>query len=121
MKMIRVLLLLSFGLAACASAEQQPEKKWDVKVTKSGEEKVWVAKLDGSIQCEENPKALTPDVATQQLKKAGVMVFQSRSGHDGMMRVAVCGADTGNTVEVEIAKADLPKARAHGFEPPRKQ
>ena len=111
--MIRLLAILALSLTACTSAEQQPEKKWDVKVkTSGGEAKVWVAKLDGSIQCEKNADALTPSTASQELKSAGIMVYQGRTGHDGMMRTAVCGADTGRTVELEIARADLPKAQA---------
>jgi hypothetical protein len=116
--MIRILGLLALALTACASAEQkaEPEKKWDVKVTTKGEAKIWVYRLDGSVQCEENSEVLTPAAASQELKRAGVVVFQSRTGHDGMMRIAVCGAPTGNTVELEIAEADLPKAQARGFQ-----
>lgn len=113
--------ILALLLVACSSAEQQPEKKWDVKVTTKGEPKVWIFRPDGSKQCAEAPPSLTPSSASQDLKNAGVMVYQGRSGNDGMMRTAVCGASTGNTVELEIAKVDLPKAQAKGYKVLKRQ
>lgn len=113
-----ILLLVMVG---CSGAEQQPEKKWDVKVSTRGEPKIWVFQPDGSKQCAEAPPALTPTSASQDLKLAGVMVYQGRSGNDGMMRTAVCGSGTGNTVELEIAKSDLPKALAKGYQVLKRQ
>jgi hypothetical protein len=104
-------------LVACAGAEQKSEKRWEVKVSKQSEPKVWISKPDGSKQCGEAPASLTPSSASQALKEAGVMVFEGRNSQDGMMHPAVCGAATGNTVELEIFRSDLPKAQAMGFRP----
>ncbi len=102
-------------MAACASAEQKPDKKWEVKVTTKGEPKVWVSKLDGSKQCEPDSAQITPEGAAKSMKGLGILVYQFRSGNDGMMRTAVCGAGTGNTVDLEISQKDLAKAQAQGY------
>jgi hypothetical protein len=108
-------ILLPLTMIACAGAEQQPERKWDVKVTKKGEPKIWITKLDGSKQCEPDSAQISPEGAAKELKGLGVMVYQFRNGNDGMMRTAVCGAGTGNTVDLEIAAKDITKAQAQGF------
>lgn len=118
---MKVIAALALILVACSGAEQKPEKKWDVKVTTKGEPKVWVSKADGSKQCGEEPASLTPEGTAQELKRQGIVVFQFRNGTDGMMHTAVCGAPTGNTVELEVAQADLPKAMAKGFKPLKRQ
>ncbi len=111
------LAILVLGiLTACSGAEQKPEKRWDVTVSKASDARVWVSRSDGSKQCAENPPSLTPESATQSLKKRGVAVFQARTGNDGMIRTAVCGASTGNTVDLEISRLDLPKAQAQGYQ-----
>jgi hypothetical protein len=107
--------LLILFMVACAGAGQQPERKWDVKVSKKGEPKIWVSKADGSKQCEPDSTQISPEGAAKDLKGLGVMVYQFRNGNDGMMRTAVCGAGTGNTVDLEIAAKDLSKAQAQGF------
>jgi hypothetical protein len=43
------------------------------------------------------------------------MVFEAKNGNDGMMHPTVCGASTGNTVEVEIFATDLSKAQTRGY------
>ncbi len=108
-------------LTSCASAEQKPEKKWEVKVSTKGEPKIWVTKLDGSKQCEPNSAQFSPEEAAKALKGMGILVYQFRSGNDGMMRTAVCGASTGNTVDLEISRKDLAKAQAQGFQPMKTQ
>lgn len=107
-----IYLLALFVLAACATEQKKPG--WEVKVTKEGEKKIWVWKHDGSKQCD-SPAQLTASRAAVDLKQAGVMVYQSRTGSDGMMYPSVCGAGTGNTVELEIAMTDLVKAQKSGF------
>ena len=112
-------LFAAFLLVACAGAEQQPEKKWNVKVSTQGEARIWVSKPDGSKQCGEAPAELTPEVAAKEVKSGGIMVFQFRNGHDGMMHPTMCGAPTGTTVELEITRSDLPKVQALGYRVPR--
>ena len=121
--------LLALGsallLVACASAEQKaaqkPERRWDVKVSKGNQseaapsDRIWVAKEDGSKQCEKG-SALTVASATSQFQSAGILVYQGRTGHDGMVRTAVCGSGTGRTVELEIPRNELGKAVSMGFQ-----
>lgn len=102
-------------LAGCVSERPQPERQWGVKVSKQSEPKVWVFKQDGSKQCGMGKANVTPESAMSELKQLGVMVFEARNGNDGMMRTAVCGAPTGNTVELEIFASDLPKAQSRGY------
>ncbi len=107
------LVFLCFGLAACSTAERKPV--WKVKATTASQEKIWVFKADGSRQCAGKKGAISSDFASRQLKAAGVIVFQSRTGTDGQMRAQKCGNPTGNTVEAEISRIDLRKALELGY------
>ncbi|MCO5141900.1 MAG: hypothetical protein M9962_02285 [Oligoflexia bacterium] len=107
-------------LMSCVSAEQKQERQWSVKVSTNRSARVWMNKLDGSVQCENRP-VITPESATSELKAAGVNVFSARKGYDGMMHLAVCGDVTGATVEVEIASSDEGLARALGYNLIQKQ
>lgn len=120
LKMMRALcavfaILFASFLGACVTAEQKDETKWEVKATTASQQKIWVTKSDGSRQCAGRKGALSPAAAAQQLKQAGVMVFQSRAGSDGQMHAQKCGAPSGATVEVEISRIDLRKALGLGF------
>ncbi|RYZ97560.1 MAG: hypothetical protein EOP11_21870, partial [Proteobacteria bacterium] len=83
MKLGLLFSLLTISLLGCASEPVQPEKQWNVKVSTSGQEKVWMWKADGSMQCEKDSAVLDAEKATAELKKAGVPVTQARIGHDG--------------------------------------
>jgi len=67
------------------------------------------------MQCEKGSAILDVDKAEAELKKAGVFAFEARIGHDGMMHTTVCGASTGNTIEVQVAKLDVERAQALGY------
>jgi hypothetical protein len=75
---------------------------------------VWVVKSDGSKSCGVK-KGITPKQASQELEASGVKVQRARMGHDGQMRMMVCGADTGNRVELLIDGQFLPSASEKGF------
>lgn len=111
---VYLLGLALFSLAACTSAEQKPESKWDVKVSQERDQKVWVVKPDGSKQCAKGG-GLTVAKASEELRAKGVIVHQGRNGTDGRMRIQKCGADTGRTVELEISKIDVGIANQLGF------
>ncbi len=115
MRYISLSILATAFLVSCASAEQQPAKRWEVKVKTEGEPKVWVWKYDGSKQCD-TPAKITPESAAQALKRQGVMGYQFQNGSDGRMYPSVCGAGTGSTIELEIARLDLAKAQRQGFQ-----
>jgi hypothetical protein len=110
----KIIVLLSLALSGCAAEQKQPTQ-WKVKTTTESQQKIWVTKSDGSLQCKPKAKALTPDAAAAQLKSAGIPVFQSRSGNDGQMHAQRCGSPTGATVDLEISRIDLTKALGRGF------
>jgi hypothetical protein len=110
-----ILSMTTFFLFACTSAEQKPEKRWEVKVSRQSDSSVWVWRHDGSKQCD-TPAQITPESASQSLKRQGIVVFQSQKGSDGRMYPSVCGAGTGSTVELQISRADLVKAQHMGFQ-----
>lgn len=107
------LVFLCLALTACASAEQKPV--WTVKATTASQQKIWVSKADGSRQCAGKKGAVSSDFALRQLKAAGVLAFQAKTGTDGQMRTQNCGAPTGNTVDVEISRIDIKKALELGY------
>ena len=75
---------------------------------------VWVVRPDGSKSCGVK-KGITPRAAAQELESSGIRVLKQRTGHDGQMRMLVCGADTGNLVELFIDGQGLPTASKKGF------
>ena len=52
-----------------------------------------------------------------ELKDAGIQVMASRSGNDGMMRMALCGSDTGEINIYSIPEQQLQHAVEVGFQP----
>lgn len=76
--------------------------------------KVKVAKSDGTLQCSQGK--LIP-LATMQKDLKDIVVFSSTNENDGMIRIQVCGAATGNHNVFEIAESDLEKAKSYGFKP----
>lgn len=107
-------VVVALGFSACVTAEQKPGK-WEVKATTASQQKIWVTKSDGSTQCGGKKGALSHTSAAQQLKQAGILVYQSKAGTDGQMHAQKCGAPTGATVDVEISRVDLRKALGFGF------
>ncbi len=74
--------------------------------------KIKVAKEDGTLQCSRGK--LIP-LADMQKDLKEITVFSSKSQNDGMMRIQVCGAPTGNYNVYEILESDLEKAQSFGF------
>ena len=72
---------------------------------------VRVAKSDGGLQCENNGITLTD--MQQQLGDIGI--YAAIKENDGLMRIAVCGADAGIFNVYEIAATDLKRVLALGF------
>jgi hypothetical protein len=98
---------LAFAMAAgvaCAAAKKKAEDA----------ESVWVARSDGSKACAPG-KAAGPEDSAKELEAAGVHVEESRKSHDGKMRAAVCGIETGRQNAHKITRADLEKAVKLGF------
>lgn len=74
--------------------------------------KVKIFKPDGSLQCGMGKK-ISLDVMEKELK--GIQVFNKYNRNDGLMRIQVCGAPTGDSNVYEIKKDDLEKALKLGF------
>ena len=72
-----------------------------------------VYKHDGSVQCGYTGVEL--DAMALELTNAGIDVVCSQKGHDGLMRTAVCGTDTGKLNIYTIEEKHLPEAVAIGF------
>lgn len=81
-------------------------------VSQAGTLKVRVYKPDGSLQCEMGKKT---SVETMEKELKGIQVFSRSNRNDGLMRIQVCGAPTGNANVYEISRNDLEKALKKGF------
>ena len=73
-----------------------------------------VFKLDGTLQCGMGSEFLLDEMAAE-LRAAGVVVLASRKGTDGLMRAAVCSAQTGGINLYRIAADQLEAATGLGF------
>lgn len=100
---VAVLCTAGMVLAACA----QP----------IANERVELFQSMGSRQCSGGGRTLAALV--DPLRAAGVEVLRAECGHDGRMRVALCGAADGRIAIVEIRPAQLAQAQALGFSPLR--
>lgn len=77
---------------------------------------VEVFRPDGSRQCEAG-SGVPLAAMVAELTAAGVLVLDQRTGNDGVMRIAVCGAPTGSIHIFRIGAAGLATALAMGFRP----
>jgi curli biogenesis system outer membrane secretion channel CsgG len=119
-----VLVLITVALTACGTAPcnqasasasgKAPQQKGAVAVQgpSSSADHVKVYKTDGSLQCGQGK--LIP-VKDMEKDLQGIKVFNSYNKNDGMMRIQVCGAPTGNCNVYEIDRKDLDKALSLGF------
>jgi hypothetical protein len=78
----------------------------------AGQLRVKVYKADGSLQCGMGKKITLEDME-KELK--GIQVFSRSNQNDGLMRIQVCGAPTGQSNVYEISRSDLEKALKAGF------
>jgi hypothetical protein len=77
------------------------------------EDKVWVYKYDGSLQC-----GMGDVISLEKMKEEfeGIKVYSKEKRSDGLMRIQVCGSPTGQANLYEIKKTDLDKATEKGFQ-----
>lgn len=75
-------------------------------------ERIFVAKPDGSLQCEKGKK-IPPEVMRDELKD--IEVFSQANKQDSLMRAAVCGSPTGFSNVFQIQRKDLAQALKLGF------
>lgn len=81
----------------------------ELKIT---DDRVYVYKPDGSIQCE-MAKGITPEEMEKEL--AGIKVYSRENRPDGKMRMQVCGTPTGLVNIYEIPASSLKEAEKRGF------
>ncbi len=72
-----------------------------------------IAKADGSLQCEPNSGLNLNQMAGELL--AGIEILSSSKQNDGLVRVQVCGEETGILNTYKIYGKDIIKARKAGF------
>lgn len=106
-----LMVFLGFGCASknCRIIEIENKKalSQDLKV-----ETIKVFKYDGSLQC-----GMGKGTPLEEMQKelVGIAVQSAENRNDGLMRIQLCGAPTGQANVYEIPKADLEKAQALGF------
>jgi hypothetical protein len=116
------LAVLFLATAACTSHPCKIEDRaaaGDASIKEKGStvkkdltSRVFVYKADGSLQCGQGAKI---ELSVMQKELGGMQVFSSENKHDGMMRIQVCGAPTGNVNVYEIDVKDLEAATKAGF------
>lgn len=124
-KLLTATLPILFLLGACTHGNcktQKADKSIGTSVTKAGEdmpvapsskvERVKVYKEDGSRQCGQG-KAVS--VAEMQKQLKNIKVYSMENKNDGLIRIQVCGAPTGNSNVYEIDRKYLEAALKAGF------
>ena len=121
MKNIFYVLIVAIYVSACSSHSCKIEERTDIVMTgnekvssakKDLTQRVFVYKADGSQQCGMGEK-IDPNTMKKDLGK--IEVFSVQNKHDGMMRIQVCGAPTGNSNVFEINQSDFETAIKLGF------
>ena len=106
--MLVMTLLAATSGTACAAAPPTATVKPDTPT-------IDVYKGLGRKQCE--PGGETLDTLRAQLTRAGVTPSAASCGTDGLMRIAMCGAGTGDVGIFTVRKADAARAANIGFRP----
>ncbi len=110
-----------FFLVSCATTESKtdsaglsPSTEKEARSYGPRPGRVWIYRSDGSKSCGVR-KGVTLTSATNELSGKGVRIFNKRKKHDGIMRMMVCGADTGMQNELHIDGQSLPIAATLGY------
>lgn len=130
---INVLFLVVLILGACSSSECKRQKNPNFfaektqnlpefkkeKASKTGLGKgstkwIFVYKPDGSKQCGMGA-AVSPEAMSKELRDEGIKIKSMTKKSDGLMRIQVCGSDTGMINVFEIQESNLKSAEAIGF------
>lgn len=76
------------------------------------EERVFVYKYDGSLQCGQGRKIPLKEMAGQL---EGIKIFSMKNKPDGLMHIQVCGSPSGFANVYEVGKSSLPIIKEKGF------
>ncbi len=113
-------VMISCGTGNCRQNREQPnaaiqltpEQEARLKQTSKDKERVRVGIPDGTLQCEEGSGIKQNDA---QKKLGKVPFYNVEHKHDGMARIAVCGAATGKYFVFEIDRKSLAQVLNQGF------
>lgn len=115
-------ILLAFGCTTgnCRSHKIQQEQEGGAMPPKnnkllpapSASDRVRVYKADGTLQCAQGVRI---DIKDMQKELKDIKVYKTFSENDGMLRIQMCGAPTGNSHIFEIDRDNLSKALSLGF------
>jgi hypothetical protein len=122
---VTMLVILAVVTISCSTGKCRQVNSPDIPKTLTAEEEekqklepqeisktVKVFKYDGSKQCGMG-KAI--DLAIMERELKGIKVVASEKKNDGMMRIQMCGAASGDANLYEIDRKDLKKAEKKGF------
>ena len=100
-------------MAAAGDTEIKPVSKENDPMSKTAiADRVKVHKPDGGLQCGMGKAVSLSDM---QKQLGAIKVYKSYNKNDGMMRIQMCGAPTGNSNIYEINSKDLAEAIKAGF------
>lgn len=115
-------MFLTFGCTTgnCRSHQIEKEQEGGVMPPKENKlipaasvsDRVRVYKADGTLQCAQGVRV---DIKEMQKDLKDIKIYKSFSENDGMLRIQMCGAPTGNSHVFEIDRDNLAKALALGF------
>jgi ABC-type thiamine transport system substrate-binding protein len=92
--------IMALVLVSCTDSDQPHSK---------------VYKSDASIQC--GSSGIEVDTMARELTDNGIDVVCAQKGHDGLVRITLCGEPTGNINIYTINTSNLPDAETLGFLP----
>lgn len=105
--MKKILMATLLMLTACSTIKCR-----NLKSQNKNKEHVFVYKYDGTKQCN-----MGQEITLEQMQKEldGIKVYSTAKRKDGLVRMTVCGADTGSANVYEIDKTEVKKAEEKGF------
>lgn len=101
--------MLAFCSSGCA---HQTEESTPANQTTGATTLVY--KYSGAVQCDKQ-SGMPLAQMKQQLSKAGIEVLCMQSERDGLHRIQMCGANSGQVNIYKIFTKDLAKAESDGF------
>jgi uncharacterized lipoprotein YajG len=111
-----ILTLSLFIMTSCSSKPCREVNTKDIPEefqNPVSKKSVFVYKYDGTKQCGEGQE-VSLDAMSKQLRNIKILSMTKKN--DGMMRIQVCGAPTGQANVYEIEAENLKKAKEFGFQ-----
>lgn len=122
------LIIFLFTLSHCAAGPcrnqrdesmskpmNESRKQAALAIVTPTHQRLYVYKFDGTLQCEEDPKNLSPEPMKNELIKQGIEVYEVVRQHSGFFMPQACGQPKGMIYRFEISKHHLDTAQGLGF------